>query len=58
MDDSKVCVGLTSILIKETQSILQKNITWTKKNDKGQQVAKCMHSCCSASLQVQDFGED
>jgi hypothetical protein len=58
MDDSKVYVGLTSILIKEVQSILQKIITWTTKSGKGQQVAKGMHNCCNASLQVQDFCED
>ncbi len=35
LDDSKVCVGLFSISIKEAQFILQKTITWTKKSDKG-----------------------
>jgi hypothetical protein len=29
----KVCVGLTSISIKETQFILQKIFTWTKKKE-------------------------
>jgi hypothetical protein len=34
-NDSKVCVGLTFIFIEETQSILQKTITLTKNNEKG-----------------------
>jgi hypothetical protein len=33
-NDSKVCVGLTSISIKEAQSILENTITWTKKSGK------------------------
>ncbi len=37
IDDIKVFIGLTSISIKECQSILQKTITWTKKNGKGPQ---------------------
>jgi hypothetical protein len=36
-DDSKVCACLSSISIKEAQSILQKTITWTIKNVKGWQ---------------------
>jgi len=35
IDDSKVCVSLTSIPIKEAKSILYKTITWTKKSGKG-----------------------
>ncbi len=35
IDDFKVCVSLTSISIKEAQSILQKTFTWTKKSGKG-----------------------
>jgi hypothetical protein len=34
-NDSKVCGGLTFIFIEETQSILQKTITLTKNNEKG-----------------------
>jgi hypothetical protein len=34
IDDTKVFIGLTSIPIKECQSILQKTITWTKKSGK------------------------
>jgi hypothetical protein len=33
-NDYKVCSGLTTMSIKETQSILQKTITWTKKSRK------------------------
>ncbi len=33
-NDCKVCGGLTTMSIKETQFILQKTITWTKKNGK------------------------
>jgi hypothetical protein len=33
-NDYKVCGGLTTMSIKETQSILQKTITWTKKSGK------------------------
>jgi hypothetical protein len=35
IDDSKVCVNLPFFSIKETQSILEKTITWTKKSGKG-----------------------
>jgi hypothetical protein len=35
INDSKFCFGLTIVSIKETQSILQKNITYTKKSGKG-----------------------
>jgi hypothetical protein len=37
IDDLKVSIGLTFVSIKETQSILQKPITWTKKSGKGWQ---------------------
>jgi hypothetical protein len=44
--DSKVCVSLNIISIKETQSISQKIIMWTKKSGKGQQEwhKTCLHS--------------
>ncbi len=41
-----LCVGLTSLSIKETQYILHKTITWTKKSGKGRQEwhKACMNS--------------
>jgi hypothetical protein len=37
MNNSKVCVGVPFISIKEAKSILQKTIIWTKKSGKGWQ---------------------
>jgi hypothetical protein len=34
IDDFIVCVILTSVSIKQAQSVLQKTIIWTKKNGK------------------------
>jgi hypothetical protein len=44
--DSKVGVSLNIISIKETQSILEKTIMWTKKSGKGQQEwhKTCLHN--------------
>jgi hypothetical protein len=36
-NDAKVSTKLTFVFIKETKSILQKTITWTKKSGNGQQ---------------------
>jgi hypothetical protein len=35
IDDSNVCVNMPFFSIEETQSILEKTITWTKKSGKG-----------------------
>ncbi len=44
--DSKVSINLNIISIKETQSISQKTIMWTKKSGKGQQEwhKTCLHN--------------
>jgi hypothetical protein len=37
IDDTKVCVGLSKVSLKEAQSSLQKTSTWIKKFGKGWQ---------------------
>jgi hypothetical protein len=44
INDLKIYASLNPISIKKAQSILQKIITWTKKNDMGQQE---WHKTCS-----------
>jgi hypothetical protein len=51
----KVCVGLTSISIKETQLILQKIFTWTKKKEG---VTRMAQGHWHAPTKVQAFSED
>jgi len=37
-NDSKFCVGMKKLLLKNEQFVLQKTITWIKKSNKGRKV--------------------
>ncbi len=57
IDDSKICGGLTTISIKETQIILQKLSLGPKRMGRGDKIGT-MHVFFSALMKVQYFNKN